>query len=334
MQESGVQFRIDRLEVPVPEEFIEQLVAFWESIFDESFDYFRGVLAGLEKDEVRNILYLGRMENQIAGTCNLTISKSNPVLGSLGEVAISTDFSRKGIGRKLCCCARDEFNGNGGEVLFLGTTNPVAKHLYKTVGFQNVPGSIVMVLLSKHDSPQTFISDYFRESGSVSISPATADDKIGILPLLIAEHDWQVLDSNINMFSIRHAYLNSCEGLYPRYQTLRNGGQGEWFCARTNDNRVVGISTVRINEWGSCQIDGFVHERFSDSWNKLIQVGMDWGRDNGAKKYLARVSQADKDKKLRFESLGFFQTDRGEIFKLDQMIAESIILKKEMSPAF
>ena len=53
-----------------------------------------------------------------------------PVWLPLGEVATDPKQRRSGISTRLCACALEEFRGNGGEAIFLGTGNPDAARVY------------------------------------------------------------------------------------------------------------------------------------------------------------------------------------------------------------
>ena len=134
-----------------------------------------------------------------------------------------------------------------------------------------------------------------------------------MIPLLLTPHDWQVLDGNLPepMISTRYATQNSCMGLCRKYYYLvktsvipaQAGTQ--WFAAKTTDGRLVGIATAYINPDNTCNVDGFIHKRFNDSYEALINAAIDWGTRQHALQFATRLSVEDEEKRALFEELGF-----------------------------
>lgn len=306
-----------RIEAPLPKDLIEELINFWQAVFESSYERFRGMLAAEECAENRNIIYLIRKGKKLGGTCHLTVSKSNPELGALGEVATAPELRRVGIASTLCERARDDFRTYGGQALLLGTINPAAARVYSRLGWCKLDGTNVMALITSGDSPETFLADYFRERDSARIATATAAVRVPMIPLLISPHEWQVLDANVGMFSTRYVVQNSCVGLYPRYKAVIREGRSAWFGARTGRGRLVGLSTVCLGKPGQCQVDGFTHQNYPGAWEDLVQAAMRWGVAHGAAFCWATVSAQDENKRSLFESLGFRKAGKGDKFNLD-----------------
>ena len=151
--------RITAFEPPVPAALTRELFAFWQEIFRTDYDPFRGILAGAESARNRDIFYLIRDGRKLAGTCHLTISRTNPELGGLGEVATAPEFRGAGIGSRMSARARDDFRAAGGRAIFLCTINPTAARLYGRLGWQKLPGANVMVWLASERPPESFPAD-------------------------------------------------------------------------------------------------------------------------------------------------------------------------------
>ncbi len=328
MSAPSEQPEITRLEVPLSEDLAEELIGLWETTFETSYDSFHSVLAAGESAQNRDTVYLIRKGEDLGGTCHLTVSRSNPGLGGLGEVATPPEFRRMGIATALCADACEDFRRQGGRALFLGTVNPEAARVYARLGWRKLAGATVMALITNGDSPEAFLVDTFRESGPVTVAPATAAERIPMIPLLVTPHDWQVLDANAGMFSTRYAVQHSCMGLYPRYEALLREGRGAWFGARTDRGLLVGLSTARLDESGRCQVDGFVHQNASAAWEDLLQAAVRWGVEQGASLCRARLSVEDEEKRSCFESLGFHTAGTGEGFDLDGRQVASLRMER------
>ncbi len=318
-----------KIEPPLQEDLTEELLDFWEATFEVPCDGYRSVLNGSERDDNHDIFYLIRKDKELAGTSHLTISKADPRLAGLGEVATPSKFRRQGIATVLCTQTLDDFFKLNGQAFFLGTVNPEAARVYHRLGWRKLAGANVMAFIASGDSPEAFLVDYFREGGAAQILPATPADRIPMIPLLLSPHDWKVLDANVSMFSTRYAVQNSCMGLYPRYEALAQEGRGAWFALRTEQGRVVGLSSVRLDESGHAQIDGFTHQSHADAWEDLIGATLRWVADRGASLCYAIVSAEDEDKRARFEALGFQEAGAGGVFTIGERQVPSIRLEKQ-----
>ena len=232
---------------PLAEGLIEEVTQFWEEIFASSYEGFMHQLSGAESGDNYNCIYLVREGERLLGTCCLTISRTLPQLGGLGEVATRPQYRRRGIAALLCEQARNDFRRQLGQALFLGTVNPEAARVYHRLGWRKLAGANVMALIPRGGSPEAFLVDYFSEEAAATAVPGSAEDRIPMIPLILCPHDWQVLDANVQIHSTRYATQSSCMGLYPRYQAMTRDGRGAWFAARTGTGRVVGLSSARLD---------------------------------------------------------------------------------------
>jgi GNAT superfamily N-acetyltransferase len=303
--------------VPIAAELADELLPFWESIFGEGpADIGRAVFLGAEQDYSRSTLYLQREGADLAGTCFTMHSKSVPALAGFAEVATEPRFRGRGIASGLCGQAVEDFRAGGGEAFFLGTGNPLAARVYQRLGWRKLAGTNVMVNITAGDAPEAFLVDYFRRPGVVVVSPAAADVRVPMIPLIVTPHDTQVLDANVGLYSCRYQVQHSCMGLYPRYvRGLEDGGA--FFAGRTEDGRVIGLASARLDGAGGCQVDGFVQHNFSTEWNGLVQAACAWGRERGAAKLQAVVAVEDEEKQALFEAVGFTLSGAGEDFDIE-----------------
>ena len=327
----------ERREAPLPQELAKELFAFWREIFGHGDpDVPLGVFLGEEDAHNRLINYLERDGEgdgaPIAGTCGTTIGRANPRIAGFGEVATRPAARGRGIATRLCRQALEEFTEQGGEAIFLGTGNPAAARIYHRLGWRKLAGSNVWAAIASGASPEEYLVDYFRAPSDVSIAPGDASLRVPMIPLLLAPHDWQVLDGNLPepMLSTRYATQNSCMGLCRRYYALvKGGGAGAaWFSAKTDDHRVVGIATARVTASNACNVDGFAHARFDGAFESLIEAAVAWGEGRGADRLTAVVPIEDEDKRARLEALGFSDAQVEGTFALGDRRVESVTLAR------
>ena len=322
-----------RYETPIGEPLAKELFAFWEQIFGpEDPDIPIGVFLGEEAEHNRHVVLAERDRDVLAGTCGIMTPRANPEFAGIGEVATRPEYQGRGIAGRLCGQALDEFASNGGQAVFLGTENPAAARIYHRLGWRKIANSTDYVNVTNGDSPEEYLADYFRTPSPVNIVTGDASLRVPMIPLILMPHDWQVLDGNLPtpMISTRYAEQNSCMGLCRKYYYLisppsprdatipvipaqagiqRGGVRGmpaaEWFAAKTSDGRLVGISTARIDIYGVCHVDGFIHARFMDSYEALINAAIGWGTQQESVRIATRLSAEDEEKQAKFEAIGF-----------------------------
>ena len=308
------------VEAPIAAALAGELRAFWDDIFEYSDEHQPDVppeaYLGSETDHNRLTAYLERRAETLAGTCAITVPKTHPVLGGFGEVATRPVLRGSGVATRLCGRAVGEFRAAGGQALFLGTSAPPVRRIYHRLGWRKLAGADVMANISNGDSPEAFLVDYFRAPGEATVVRATPAVRVPMIPLLHAPHDWQVLDANAGMFSTRYCVQYSCMGLYRRYLAAVGGGAGDWFCAHTADNRVVGLATAR-RVGTVCQVDGFAHPCFAAAWADLMAAAVHRAAAWGSTECRAVVCVEDEEKQALFEGLGFREAGADAEFVLD-----------------
>ena len=318
-------------EAPLAQGLTQELFEFWAEVFGGHSDLTPESVSGEEAEHNRHLLYLTRSGDRLAGTCLLTISKAAPGLAGLGGVATGKAFRRSGIAGDLCGRSVDEFRSGAGQAIFLGTGNPAAARVYYRLGWRALAGTNVMANISSGDSPESFLTGYFRSPAPVTVRPGTPSDRIPMIPLIVSPHDWQVLDANAGMYSTRYCRQLSCMGLFPKYVKITEGGRGTWYGAWTSDGRVVGLSTARLDGDGECQVDGFTHKYHAAVWGGLVRAATDWGFAAGASTCWVAASVEDEEKQGLFESLGYRSAGPGSDFSLDGRVVASF--RMECNPA-
>lgn len=309
----------ERYEIPISRGQAEELFSFWQRIFgSEEPDIPMRVFLGDELEHNRLISYIERDDGALMGTCGMTIARAIPHLAGFGEVATEPKYRGRGIATRLCGEAVEEFTAQGGEAVFLGTGNPDAARIYHRLGWRRLAGANVWANVTTGDSPEEYLADYFRQPSPVAVVRGDASLRVPMIPLLLVPHDWQVLDGNLPspMTSTRYAVQNSCMGLCRKYYQLLEHG-GEWFAAKTRDDRLVGISTARVDKMNVCWVDGFIHARFRNEYVRLIEAAMEWGASLDAGGFASRVSVEDEDKQRLFASLGFRKDGVDGVYSLD-----------------
>ena len=324
---SDLPHRIQRTEPPLEANPRAQFLALWEGIFQTPYDFLETVLEGGETELNRDFFYSISSDGRTAATSHLTVPRGDPTIGGLGEVATAAAHRRKGMAAAACERALQDFRTNGGEALFLGTGNPDAARVYHRLGWRKLCGSNAMVALSRPQSPEAFLVDYFRGGQAGEIRPASPAARVAMIPLIHTPHDWKILDANVSLHSNRYEVQPSVMSLYPKYESLARAG-GTWFELRCDRGRTVGLATAQLAEPGKCRVDGFFHVLYREGWPDLIEAVCRWGSERGAEESEAAVCVEDEEKQEAFQMLGF-AVDRGSDMIADGRTLASRILRRE-----
>lgn len=311
---------MEKFEAPLAEALVQELDEFWQTIPElQTNERWRRELLGLDGSHNRTLVYLARRHGMIAAMCQFWVSRRLPELSEFTYPATGPAFRREGIGTELWGAAIADVKAAGGRAIFLGTNERAAFRLYRRLGFSKLPASITFVKELNGKAAEEFLVDWFRGAGPASVSDGHPDDQIPSYPLIVSPHDWQVLDANAGLFSLRYSLHRTFHGLYRSYERVIGDGHGARFAARTTDGRVVGMSTARLHADGSCSVDGFVHHYYLKSWHELIAPAIQFGRNRGATLVNSRVSSEDIEKRQLFEELEFREVGPASEFSLDSL---------------
>ena len=314
---------------PLNADLAAELTSFWEAIFANSYETFRKVLEGSEQELNHNILYIARQESKLVGTCQVTISGSNPRLGGLGEVATAETHRGQGVASSLSAQARDDFLAAGGEALLLGTVNPQAARLYQRLGWRKLALANVMCLLESDQSPEDFLLDYLPNSGSVTVTVGSPACRIDMIPLILHPHDQHILDINAKIFSTQYTVQSSCLGLYPRYASIAEDAGGEWFVATTSTGQPVGLATASRQNSSAIRIDAFSHHLFPEASRELLIRCFDWASQQGVQQCLAEVAVDDTKKLSLLKTLGFSRSGEELQLNIEETTIPTICFSKD-----
>jgi GNAT superfamily N-acetyltransferase len=206
--------------------------------------------------------------DEVAASVKLTVTRHPSAYATLGEVATHPSFRRRGIAQELCRRAQDDFRSLGGQMIALGTGNPVAARRYFALGYRRLPGTDVWWNnVGDCRSPEEWAVDYFRAAEAAALAAGSGDltkalsiaegtpmARVRMLPLIHHPHQSLLsLDANVGLYSTRVSIVTSVNGLYPRYNSLPVESCGQWWTAQTckmeTDGReqigtLVGLATA------------------------------------------------------------------------------------------
>ena len=94
-------YQLECLSSPLSLQLADQLITWWEDIFQADFSWLAAPLAGRDAQYNTSALYLFRHCDRVIATCRLVQSCDDVRLGCLGEVATCPEFRGQGLAHKL-----------------------------------------------------------------------------------------------------------------------------------------------------------------------------------------------------------------------------------------
>ena len=126
---------------PLPRADARKIVSFivdplqpWFSSAEQEFLAY--VLRGEGRPSLRDVLVVGRMDGELAGTSWHGTSASNPEIGVVAYVRTDPVLRGLGVGSALVAASHERLCSEGGRIAYLGTTNPAARPIYERIGFR------------------------------------------------------------------------------------------------------------------------------------------------------------------------------------------------------
>lgn len=239
----------------------------WSTSFGENIlEELEPQLSGGECPYNRDTFYLGVENGRVVATCHLTETLALGWAG-LGEVATVAECRGRGYAKRICSEALDDFDGAGGESVWLGTVNPAAASVYASLGFAYLPDTSVMQRLRQGILSRAFADKWSDLSGMrvVAGSPAF---RIPMIPLITSHFGIEEMDANAGIVGTEFRPQHSCMGLFPKYADIVSRGGG-WFALVNGVGVVFGLASWLPCEDGTRQISGFCHPNAS-AWREEL----------------------------------------------------------------
>lgn len=266
-------------------------------------------LMGKEVAVNKDIVWEAWEGDQLLGTIHATIPLGCPAICGLSAMATHPSVRGKGLGRILFAKIIEEFERQGVTTAFLGTSNPVAAKLYRSLGFSFIPGSHVMVRYHEGDTVDFCRKHFLPVRKDCRILKDDSAIRIPMIPLVALGANTRVLDVNTGLFHRDFVTQRSCMGLYPRYDTLLK--QRGHFYAAVDDNGIVGAILSTMPTEAGIRADFLCCDGFEGLLPKLLEACEE-------AVYL-QVAECDRKKQLMAEKLGFSPAGDPQILRCGEV---------------
>lgn len=252
-------------------------------------------LDGRELAANRDIVWEAWEEDRLLGTIHATIPLACPQICGLSAMATAPAARGRGLGRLLFAKILEEVDAQGVKAAFLGTSNPIAAKLYRSLGFSFIPGSHVMVRYLQGDTVDFCRENYTPVCNDFRILADDSAIRIPLIPLAVIGGNTKILDVNTSLFHRDFVTQRSCMGLYPRYDTLLS--KGGHFYAAVDGRGILGAMVSTMPTDDGTRADFFCCDGFENVLPQLLEAC-------GEKVYL-QIAECDNKKQAMAKALGF-----------------------------
>lgn len=234
---SGDELAVACREPPLGPETIREVSGFVARFLRE--EALSDILAGVYSQEACFIAGTGRIRGELVGTCWSGWGRRMPEIAVMGGVGTDERRRGQGIASAVVAAVCEEADRAGGRLLYLGTTNPAAQHIYEKLGFRPVAGH---VFCRRRDGAAE--RDGLAPGQPVAAAPAGWGDMAAIVPLMLMPHPCTLIDAGTGVPSTRVMPPWRCVRLFwETWLSIANGGC--WQVLRTSAGWVVASAVAR-----------------------------------------------------------------------------------------
>ena len=270
---------------------------------EKNIDINKSLLSGSEVQSNLIKLYVYENKDQILSSAVIVMNIQNPSIAAIGEVCTSLNSRGKGLANSLCeKIIEDYFSNYQNNAIFLGTVNPIAEKIYKSLGWKNIDNSLVMFNSKNQDDFESFLNKYNKNELRKNISEGNSNFRLSIIPFVLSIRSNNQIDLNSKINLINKT--SSCLGLFNKYESLQFR-QGKWFSLSDDENRIFSIVSYLEENNKSFRIDGLFNKFYYDDSKKLIKFLVNKLVNQKANKIYAEIYKKDELKLQLFHELGF-----------------------------
>ena len=270
---------------------------------EKNIDINKSLLSGSEVQSNLIKLYVYENKDHILSSAVILMNIQNPSIAAIGEVCTSLNSRGKGLANSLCeKIIEDYFSNYQNNAIFLGTVNPIAEKIYKSLGWKNIDNSLVMFNSKNQDDFESFLNKYNKNELRKHISEGNSNFRLSIIPFVLSIRSNNQIDLNSKINLINKT--SSCLGLFNKYESLQFR-QGKWFSLSDDENRIFSIVSYLEEHNKSFRIDGLFNKFYYDDSKKLIKFLVNKLVNQKANKIYAEIYKKDELKLQLFHELGF-----------------------------
>lgn len=298
----AVEVRLNEEFGPTPEnaavrDFITQPDRPWFSIAER--EWLWHVLRGDFVSSSFDAVFVGRLDGQIVGALWYATHIDAPAVGVFGYVLTAPAHRGKGVSSALTGIAVRHFTDRGGRLMYLGTGNPIARHVYEKYGFRDYNGH-VMRLSTSAEGPAALDRRYFSAQGDVYVREAVPGDYARLTALYVSPDTWFTRDFREGLFNDPTHPQSRCNSCWAAIALRKRSAADSQFVMETSSGAIVGAAT--LTQGGAptvehqAEVELLVHPNWRKQCGKLLAELLKHARQAGIQSLMCLTASCDGDK--------------------------------------
>jgi ribosomal protein S18 acetylase RimI-like enzyme len=309
----AIELRLNADFGPTPEnaavrDFIIQPNDPWFSIAER--EWLRHVLRGDFVETSHDAIFVGRIEGQIVGALWYATHFGFPQVGVFGYVLTDPAHRGKGIGSALTEAAVRHFLGRGGRMLYLGTGNPVAHHIYAKHGFRDYNGHVMRLSAPSEVDD----ADYFADVGPATVRDATPGDYARLTALYVSPDTWFTRDFHEGLFNDPSQPQARCNSCWAAVALRKRSGRDAQLVLESPSGAIVGVAILTHGTApataGVGEVELLVHPTHVGQGAQLVTALIGHAEEAGTRTLVCHTAACDEAKVALLRQAGFEEAGR------------------------
>ena len=283
----------------------------WFSIAER--EWLHHVLRGDFVSTSFDAVFVGRLGGESVGALWYGTHASHPDLGVFGYVLTDPAHRGKGVSSELTRIAAQHFLDRGGRLLYLGTGNPVAHHIYEKSGFRDYNGHVMRLSTSDKDA-SALDAQYFAGAGPAQVREAVPGDYARLTALYVSPETWFTRDFReglLNDPSQEQARCNSC---WAAIALRKRSDRDAQLVLESPSGAIVGAAILTHGGAPAtahlAEVELIVHPTHEAQGGKLLAELADRARQAGTRTLTCLTASCDDAKISLLSEAGFVQEAR------------------------
>ena len=266
-------------------------------------------LRGATDGTLYDYFFVGRIGATVVGTAWHGTSRTHEI-GGYGCVLTDAAHRGKGVAQVLTGLSVGRFWDDGGQAIYLGTGNPVARHVYEKSGYRQYNG-ICMRAVRPGLDPEAFDATYFAYDGPARTRDVHLGDLGGYTALLMAREStgWVVRDFTEAMFYAPPT-VEATGSLRPFYNTLlrhESNPANQFKALVTGRDRMVAAAALAAPPAGALRGGATLEFQFCPAYSTdlatLLQETLEAATAQGIR--AVRAYAVSEDRRAALRDVGF-----------------------------